>query len=129
MAPQCRLSRRAQRPSATPTASPDQSSVRVTAKDQNNASSAAVTHPLAIGTTTTLYVGPDVTINDGDTFSGTGLYDAAFVGTAKVNYGDGSDDQDLTLNNGVFSPSHLYTDNGTFTITVTPSPPTIRMPH
>jgi cyclophilin family peptidyl-prolyl cis-trans isomerase/Ca2+-binding RTX toxin-like protein len=97
-------------------------SVSVTAKDKNGASSAAVTYPLAIDTLVTVYAGPDVTINEGDSFSGTGLYDPSLGGTATVDYGDGSPVQSLTLDNGVFSLSHQYADNGYYTLVVTLTP-------
>ncbi|MFI5378010.1 MAG: peptidylprolyl isomerase [Tepidisphaerales bacterium] len=97
-------------------------SVSVTAKDKENASSAPVTHPLAIDTPVTVYAGPDVTINEGDTFSGTGLCDPTVVGTATVDYGDNTPAQPLTLNNGLFALSHQYANSGQYTVTVTLTP-------
>ncbi len=98
--------------------------VSVTAKDKNGTSSAAAIQPLAIDTAVSLYAGPAVTINEGDTFSGTGLYDIALVGTASVDYGDStpSSPEPLVLDSGTFSLAHQYADNGFYTITVTLTP-------
>lgn len=67
-------------------------------------------------------VGPDVTINEGDTFaiSGSYLIKDYEIDLATVNYGDGSGvlPLDLNLNNNSFVLSHTYVDNGVYTVSV-----------
>jgi len=65
--------------------------------------------------------GPDVTINEADTFTGSGSFTdpGADTWTATVDYGDGSGDQPLTLTDDTFDLSHIYADNGIYTVTVT----------
>ena len=61
------------------------------------------------------------TINEGDTYSTNGSFtdaDSSTSWTATVNYGDGSGVQSLTLSGTNFSLSHIYKDNGTYTVTV-----------
>src|SRR6185295_11412428 len=63
----------------------------------------------------------NVTINQGDTFGGTGgfLDPGADTWTATVDYGDGSGVQTLALNaDKTFALNHAYDQTGTFTITV-----------
>jgi len=64
--------------------------------------------------------GSDVTINEAGTFSGSGTFTdpGADTWSATVNYGDGSGVQPLTLSGKAFSLSHVYTDNGSYTVTV-----------
>ncbi|MDP2662215.1 MAG: PKD domain-containing protein, partial [Dehalococcoidia bacterium] len=68
----------------------------------------------------TVNAGPDATINEGSTFSGSGSFTdpGADTWTATVNYGDGSGVQALTLSGKTFSLSHVYADNGSFTVNV-----------
>ncbi|MBN1188181.1 MAG: hypothetical protein JXA46_00360, partial [Dehalococcoidales bacterium] len=66
--------------------------------------------------------GPDDTIEEGDTFTGSGFFTDPDTDnwSAGVDYGDGSDFQPLTLNpDKAFVLSHIYSDNGTYTVTVT----------
>lgn len=59
-------------------------------------------------------------INEGEEFTATGSFtdpDSASW-TATVDYGDGSGVQSLPLTGQTFSLSHVYVDNGTYTITV-----------
>ncbi|MFZ4857237.1 MAG: PKD domain-containing protein [Desulfuromonadaceae bacterium] len=65
--------------------------------------------------------GPDATINEGGTFTGSGSFTdpGADTWSATVNYGDGSAVQSLTLSGKTFTLSHVYPQNGTFTVTVT----------
>ncbi|MBI4197851.1 MAG: PKD domain-containing protein, partial [Chloroflexi bacterium] len=65
--------------------------------------------------------GPDATINEGATFTGSGSFadPGADTWTATVNYGDGSGGQALPLAGKAFVLSHLYKDNGAFRVTVT----------
>ncbi|MBN1682088.1 PKD domain-containing protein, partial [Candidatus Bathyarchaeota archaeon] len=66
-------------------------------------------------------VGPDASINEGSTFNGSGGFTdpGADTWTATVNYGDASATQPLTLTNKTYSLSHIYVDNGSYTVTVT----------
>ncbi|MCH7987878.1 MAG: cadherin-like domain-containing protein [Planctomycetes bacterium] len=66
--------------------------------------------------------GADTTIDEGSTFNGVGSFTdpGADTWTATVDYGDGSGIQDLTLNTDkTFNLSHLYADNGIYTVTIT----------
>ncbi|HYT93738.1 MAG TPA: PKD domain-containing protein [Gemmataceae bacterium] len=70
----------------------------------------------------TVTIGGDATINEGDTFTRTGMFTdpGPDSWTATVDYGDGSGVQPLALNpDRSFNLSHLYADNGSFTVTVT----------
>jgi hypothetical protein len=66
--------------------------------------------------------GAGTTISEGGTFAGTGSFadPGADTWTATVNYGDGSPAQALALGaSGTFDLSHVYADDGTFTVMVT----------
>ena len=65
--------------------------------------------------------GADATIDEGDTFIGSGLFTDPGTDSwnATVNYGDGTGTQALALTGKTFNLSHVYTDNGFFTVTVT----------
>ncbi len=66
--------------------------------------------------------GLDAIINEGDTFTRLGLFeDPGYdTWTATINFGDGSEPQLLTLNpDKSFSLSHVYADNGVYTVIVT----------
>lgn len=61
------------------------------------------------------------TLNEGETFTASGSFSDpdSTAWTATVDYGDGSGVQPLTLNpDKTFSLSHLYVDNGSYTIAV-----------
>lgn len=64
--------------------------------------------------------GPDITVNEGDAFSGNGsFYDPGTdAWSATVDYGDGSGPQPLSLAGMSFNLSHTYTDNGVHILTV-----------
>ena len=61
------------------------------------------------------------TINEGSTFAGSGSFTdpGADSWTATVDYGDGSGVQALALSGQTFNLSHVYADNGPYTVTVT----------
>jgi PKD repeat protein len=66
--------------------------------------------------------GPDGTINEGSAFSSAGSFTdpGADSWTGTVDYGDGSEVQPLSLNpDKTFAVSHLYAENGIYTVTVT----------
>jgi PKD repeat protein len=67
------------------------------------------------------YAGADATVNEGSPFSQNGSFadPGADIWTAKVNYGDGSGDLTLQLSGKNFALNHTYTDNGSYTVTVT----------
>src|SRR5262249_34594648 len=70
--------------------------------------------------------GPAGAINEGSTFTDTGSFShpGTDTWTATVDYGDGSGVQTLTLNpDKTFALSHLYADDGTYTVTVVVSDP------
>lgn len=65
--------------------------------------------------------GPDATINEGDTFIGSGSFTdpGADEWTATVDYGDGDGVEPLALDGNDFDLSHTYAEDGTYTVTVT----------
>ena len=66
--------------------------------------------------------GSNATITEGGTFTGSGSFTdpgTLDTWTATVNYGDGSATQALTLTNKAFNLSHVYAQNGSYTVTVT----------
>lgn len=74
-----------------------------------------------INTAPTAEIGADATLNEEDSFSRTGSFsDPDSVSwTATVDYGDGSGLQPLALNaDRTFNLSHVYADDGTFTVGV-----------
>jgi len=70
----------------------------------------------------TVDAGPDATIDEGDTFTGAGSFTDPGVEdtwTGEVDYGDGTGAQ-LVLNpDKTFALSHVYADDGIYTVTVT----------
>ena len=74
--------------------------------------------------TLTVDAGPDTIIDEGGTFASSGSFtdEDEDTWTATVDYGDGSVVQPLTLNSDkTFNLSHMYLDNGNYTVTVTVS--------
>ncbi|MBM4429340.1 MAG: PKD domain-containing protein, partial [Chloroflexi bacterium] len=65
--------------------------------------------------------GPDVTANEGMAFSSEGSFSDPDpdTWTATVDYGDGSGPQPLGLVDKSFTLSHVYADDGTYTVLVT----------
>ncbi len=63
---------------------------------------------------------PNATINQGDTYSAASSFTDpdSTSWTARVDYGDGSGSQPLTLNGTNFTLTHPYTTAGTYTVTV-----------
>jgi hypothetical protein len=59
-------------------------------------------------------------VDEGQVFLSEGIITdpGADAWSALVNYGDGSEWQPLALNNGAFTLSHPYTDNGTFQVQI-----------
>jgi hypothetical protein len=68
----------------------------------------------------TVDAGPDAAINEGDAFTSSGSFmdPGADTWTATVDYGDESGAQSLALADKTFTLSHVYTDNGVYTVTV-----------
>jgi len=68
-----------------------------------------------------VYAGPDLLLNEGDTFTGTGYYLIMFTEfeTGIVDYGDGGGSQPLNFGEeNTFELNHLYEDDGVFTVTI-----------
>ena len=66
--------------------------------------------------------GPVAFVDEGDTFTSSGFFvdPGNDTWTAMVDYGDDCDPETLALNaNKTFSLSHVYADNGMYTVTVT----------
>lgn len=64
----------------------------------------------------------NASLNEGQTYTATGSFTdpnaTATTWNATVDYGDGSGTQPLSQTNKNFSLSHMYKDNGTYTVTV-----------
>ena len=75
---------------------------------------------LADSTAPTVEAGPDATINEGDTFAGTGSFsDDAGPWTVTIDFGDGSSAEVYsTASTGTIPLSHTYADNDLYTVTV-----------
>ena len=87
-------------------------------------SNAATLSVTVINTAPTVDAGIDETLNEGGTVSRTGSFADPDTNawTATVNYGDSSGTQVLALNpDKTFSVSHVYADNGAYTVTVSVS--------
>ncbi len=69
----------------------------------------------------TVNAGPDATINEGDTFTGSGSFTdpGDDIWIAEVQYGDGSPAETLALSGKSFSLSHIYAADGVYTVQVT----------
>ncbi|MFC1925721.1 choice-of-anchor C family protein, partial [Chloroflexota bacterium] len=105
-------------PSGTPV---DVYAIGVTVTDDDGGVGTAATGVTVSNISPTVEAGPDAVIDEGDTFLGSGSFTDPGADTwmATVNYGDGSGNQPLSLNaDKTFSLSHLYADNGTYTVTV-----------
>ncbi|MCH8061904.1 MAG: ThuA domain-containing protein, partial [Chloroflexi bacterium] len=68
-----------------------------------------------------VHAGANATINEGDTFVGSGSFTDGDSSSwsANVNYGDGSGVQNLPLSSQSFNLQHTYTVPGVYTVTVT----------
>ena len=68
-----------------------------------------------------VHAGANATINEGDTFVGSGSFTDSDSSSwsANVNYGDGSGVQNLPLSSQSFNLQHTYTVPGVYTVTVT----------
>src|SRR5262249_18476150 len=87
----------------------------------NNGSEGDATLSAHVNAAPVVSIGTAVTMNEGGTFSRMGSFTDpdSTSWTTTVDYGDGSGQQSLTLSsNHTFSLSHLYGDNGNFTVTV-----------
>jgi hypothetical protein len=67
--------------------------------------------------------GAGATINEGDTFTGSGSFTdpGADTWTATVDYGDGTGVQNLAIIGKDFNLGHVYADSGLYTVTITVS--------
>jgi hypothetical protein len=65
--------------------------------------------------------GPDDTLNEGQTYIGSGSFTdpGDDTWTATVDYGDGSGTQILLLSGKTFGLTHIYADDGLYTLSVT----------
>ncbi|MDP9264709.1 MAG: Ig-like domain-containing protein [Chloroflexota bacterium] len=89
------------------------------ALDSNTATVALTINP--VNDAPVVDAGPNASINEGGTFTSSGSFTDPDndIWTATVDYGDGTGIQPLTLTGKTFGLNHTYTDNGTFTVTVT----------
>lgn len=97
-----------------------QFTVIVAVTDNQNATGTAAGQVTVINKAPQISSISGATINEGATYSGNGAFTDtdSTSWTATVNYGDGSGVQSLTLSGKSFSLSHVYKNNGVFTVTV-----------
>jgi PKD repeat protein len=95
--------------------------VTVTVTDKDGTSDSETFKINVANVPPTVSAGGNATINEGSTFTRNGSFTdpGADTWTATVDYGDGSGVQPLTLTGKTFYLSHLYADNGLYTVTVT----------
>jgi len=93
---------------------------RVTVRDDDSATGTDTAIVTVNNVAPTVNAGPDETINEGETFLRLGTFSdpGADTWTATVNYGDGSGVQPLELDDDQFLLSHVYADDGVYTVTV-----------
>lgn len=96
--------------------------VTVTVTDKDGASAADSAMVTVDNVVPVVDAGADQIVNEGSMFAGSGSFvdpGTKDTHTATVNYGDGSGDQPLTLSpDGSFALTHVYSDNGIYTVTV-----------
>jgi len=102
--------------------SSDQYGISVTVTDDDGGEGSTTTTVTVNNVAPEVDAGPDATINEGNTFVSSGSFTDPGDDTwrAKVDYGDGSDVQTLSLNaDKTFSLDHTYADNDVCTVTIT----------
>ena len=94
--------------------------VTVTVEDEDGDSDSASFAVTVNNVAPDVSAGADDTIDEGDTFTGSGSFTdpGADTWTATVNYGEGAGVQPLTLVGQTFNLSNLYQQDGTYTVTV-----------
>ena len=103
----------------------DNGEFTISASATNEDGTYAASAPVAVAVNNvapTVAAGPDGTVDEGGTFTSSGSFTdpGADQWTATVDYGDGSGVQALVLNSEMgFGLSHMYTENGSYTVTVT----------
>jgi len=94
--------------------------VTVTVVDSSGASASVDFDWSILNVAPAVDAGDDAGIGEGGTFTGSGSFtdpgDDSW--TATVDYGDGSGVQGLALSGNSFDLSHVYVDNGVYTVTV-----------
>ena len=96
--------------------------IAVQVTDDDNESSPSSTFSLTVDNVPpTVEAGPHASANEGSKFTGSGFFTdpGADTWTATVDYGDGSGRQPLPLTDKNFTLSHLFSDNGLYTVAVT----------
>jgi hypothetical protein len=98
--------------------------VTLTAKDSDDAEAAPVEIAVEVkNVAPTVAAGDDATIDEGGTFAQSGSFSdpGADTWSAKVDYGDGSGEQALTLDGKDFDLSHTYVQDGAYDVVVSVS--------
>ncbi len=97
-------------------------SVTVTVTDEHSAlgTGTALVLVEAVNVPPVVDAGSDGVVNEGGVLSSSGSFtdSDSTEWSAAVDYGDGSIDQPLTLTGKTFELSHIYADNGVYTVTV-----------
>ncbi|MDG0867181.1 DUF642 domain-containing protein [SAR202 cluster bacterium JH702] len=95
--------------------------VTITGDDGEGGSASTVFTVTVFNVDPVVHAGNDAGINEGETFTSSGLFDdpGADTWTATVDYGDGSGTQALALSGYSFDLAHTYVDNGVYTVVVT----------
>mgnify|MGYP000948042177 CR=1 FL=1 len=96
--------------------------ITATVTDDDGASDSAVVTLTVDNVAPAVDAGGNVALDEGGLFTRSGTFTdpGTDTWTAAVDYGDGSETQPLTLDSGkTFDLSHVYADNGVYTVTVT----------
>lgn len=94
--------------------------VTITGTDDKNAEGSVSFALVVENVAPVVSAGADATLDEGDTFVRAGSFTdpGADTWSATVDYGDGSGVQPLALVGKTFNLSHLYVDDGSYTVTV-----------
>ena len=95
--------------------------VFVTVRDDEGAEDTATVTVTVNNVAPNVDAGPNDTNNEGDTFTNSGSFTdpGSDTWTATIDYGDGTGTTPLILTDKTFTLSHVYGDNGLYTVTVT----------
>jgi PKD repeat protein len=100
-------------------ANPGTFTVHVSVSDDDGGIGTASFAVHVLNTAPQVSAGPDATLNEGGTLTRTGtIVDTPDTWTGTVDYGDGGGPSPLAVSGSSFSLSHVYRDNGDYTVHV-----------
>jgi PKD repeat protein len=95
--------------------------VTVTIKDDDSGTDSDIAVVTVNNVAPTVDAGSDKNMNEGSLMTGSGSFTdpGSDTWTGTIDYGDGTGSQALSLSGKSFSFSHVYADNGVYTVTIT----------